>query len=101
MWCKSGSAACGFTAAAMWWLLAGVPSVGTASTGCVLVAAPASVAASNPLAERAEDAGHLPIDRSRQRAAADRQWYEQSAMGDLLGEDFDLVQKDNLYRCLD
>jgi transposase len=30
-----------------------------------------------------------------------RQWYERSAMGDLLGEDFDLVQKDNLYRCLD
>src|SRR5476651_195023 len=30
-----------------------------------------------------------------------RQWFEQSAMGDLLGEDFDLVQKDNLYRCLD
>src|ERR1700732_259568 len=30
-----------------------------------------------------------------------RQWYEQSAMGDLLGEDFDLVQEDNLYRCLD
>src|ERR1700739_362280 len=31
----------------------------------------------------------------------DREWYEQSAMGDLLGEDFDLAQKDNLYRCLD
>ena len=30
-----------------------------------------------------------------------RQWYEQSPMGDPLGEDFDLVQKDNLYRCLD
>ncbi len=30
-----------------------------------------------------------------------RQWYERSAMGDLLGEEFDLVQKDNLYRCLD
>ncbi len=30
-----------------------------------------------------------------------RQWYDRSAMGDLLGEDFDLVQKDNLYRCLD
>ena len=30
-----------------------------------------------------------------------RQWYEQSAMGDLLGEEFDLAQKDNLYRCLD
>jgi hypothetical protein len=30
-----------------------------------------------------------------------RQWFEQSAMGDLLGEDFGLVQKDNLYRCLD
>ena len=30
-----------------------------------------------------------------------RQWYEQSAMGDLLGADFALVHKDNLYRCLD
>jgi hypothetical protein len=30
-----------------------------------------------------------------------RQWYDQSAMGDLLGEDFALVGKDNLYRCLD
>jgi Transposase DDE domain len=30
-----------------------------------------------------------------------RQWYEQSAMGDLLGEDFGLVQIDKLYRCLD
>jgi transposase len=30
-----------------------------------------------------------------------RLWYEQSAMGDLLGEDFALVQKDTLYRCLD
>jgi transposase len=30
-----------------------------------------------------------------------RQWYEQSAMGDLLGADFTLAQKDTLYRCLD
>jgi len=30
-----------------------------------------------------------------------RQWFEQSAMADLLGEDFGLVQKDKLYRCLD
>ena len=30
-----------------------------------------------------------------------RQWFEQSAMGDLLGRDFALVEKDNLYRCLD
>jgi hypothetical protein len=30
-----------------------------------------------------------------------RQWYEQSAMADLLGEDFALVQSDKLYRCLD
>jgi hypothetical protein len=30
-----------------------------------------------------------------------RQWYEQSAMGDLLGEDFGLVQIDKLYRCLE
>ena len=30
-----------------------------------------------------------------------RQWYEQSALGDLLGEDGSLASKDNLYRCLD
>jgi transposase len=30
-----------------------------------------------------------------------RHWYEQSALGDLLGEDFSLAAKDNLYRCLD
>ena len=30
-----------------------------------------------------------------------RQWYEQTALGDLLGEDFGLASKDNLYRCLD
>lgn len=30
-----------------------------------------------------------------------RQWYAQSALGDLLGEDFGLAAKDNLYRCLD
>jgi hypothetical protein len=28
-------------------------------------------------------------------------WFEQSAMGDLLGEDFALVEKNALYRCLD
>ena len=30
-----------------------------------------------------------------------RQWYERSALGDLLGEDFSLVQIQKLYRCLD
>jgi transposase len=30
-----------------------------------------------------------------------RQWFEGSAMADLLEEDFSLVEKDNLYRCLD
>lgn len=30
-----------------------------------------------------------------------RQWFEQSAMGDLLGADFALVEKNALYRCLD
>jgi hypothetical protein len=30
-----------------------------------------------------------------------RHWYEQSAMGDLLGEDVGLVQIDKLYRCSD
>jgi hypothetical protein len=30
-----------------------------------------------------------------------RQWFEQSAMGDLLDKDFSLVEKNALYRCLD
>ena len=30
-----------------------------------------------------------------------REWFKHSAMADLLEEDFGLVQKDNLYRCLD
>jgi hypothetical protein len=30
-----------------------------------------------------------------------RQWFATSAMADLLGADFGLAQKDNLYRCLD
>ena len=30
-----------------------------------------------------------------------RQWYERSAMGDLLGEDFSVAHSDTLYRCLD
>ena len=30
-----------------------------------------------------------------------RQWFEQSAMGDLLEEDYSLVEKNSLYRCLD
>ena len=30
-----------------------------------------------------------------------RQWFELSAIGDLLGEDFGVVQIDKLYRCLD
>jgi transposase len=29
-----------------------------------------------------------------------RQWFEQSAMGDLLGDDYSLVSKNALYRCL-
>ena len=30
-----------------------------------------------------------------------REWYHHSAMGDLLGEDVGVIQKDKLYRCLD
>jgi hypothetical protein len=30
-----------------------------------------------------------------------REWFRHSGMGDLLGEDLDLVQDDKLYRCLD
>ncbi|MGH6805150.1 MAG: IS1634 family transposase [Methyloceanibacter sp.] len=30
-----------------------------------------------------------------------RHWFERSAMGDLLGEDYALVEKNALYRCLD
>ena len=30
-----------------------------------------------------------------------REWYQRSALGDLLGEDLEVVSKDKLYRCLD
>jgi transposase len=30
-----------------------------------------------------------------------RQWFEESAMGDLIGADYSLVEKNALYRCLD
>ena len=30
-----------------------------------------------------------------------REWYVRSAIGDLLGEDYSLAQKDKAYRCLD
>ena len=30
-----------------------------------------------------------------------RQWYDRSAMGDLLGEDFAIAESHTLYRCLD
>ena len=30
-----------------------------------------------------------------------RYWFEHSALGDLLGEDFGIAEKDTLYRCLD
>ena len=30
-----------------------------------------------------------------------REWFKNSALADLLGEDFNLAHKDNLYRCLD
>jgi transposase len=33
--------------------------------------------------------------------ALHRHWYRQSAMGDLLGEEIDVISKDKLYRCLD
>jgi hypothetical protein len=49
------------------------------------------------VAGRAEDVGCLPPDRSWLH----RQWYERSAMGDLLGADFGLARKDTLYQCLD
>ena len=30
-----------------------------------------------------------------------RQWFDQTAMGELLGPDFAVAEKDRLYRCLD
>jgi hypothetical protein len=30
-----------------------------------------------------------------------REWYQRSAMGDLLGEDLEVISKYKLYRCLD
>jgi transposase len=32
---------------------------------------------------------------------AHRQWFDQSAMGELLGEDFGVAERNRLYRCLD
>src|SRR4051812_38523173 len=55
----------------------------------------------NVLAAHPADAGVLSTDRSRQRMGLHRQWFEQSAMGDLLSGDFALVEKNALYRCLD
>jgi hypothetical protein len=53
------------------------------------------------LAACASNADHLPANRPGKRvAAAPGVVYEQRD-GDLLGEDFSLAQKDNLYRCLD
>ncbi|MBI2837531.1 MAG: IS1634 family transposase, partial [Acidobacteria bacterium] len=39
--------------------------------------------------------------RGLSQARCHRGWYDRSAMGDLLGEDFSLVQIDKLYRCMD
>lgn len=43
----------------------------------------------------------LPADRSGSEFRFHREWYLRSAMGDLLGEDYSLAQKDKPYRCLD
>ncbi len=53
------------------------------------------------MAGRAEDAGHLRLIDPGSEWRLHRQWYEQSAMSDLLGADFALVHKDTLYRCPD
>ncbi len=81
-------------AAAMGWLLAGVPSVGSASAGCVLVAAPASVTARTRWLNVLKTLVAYRLIDPGSEWRLHRQWYERSAMGDLLGEDFDLVQKD-------
>jgi hypothetical protein len=52
------------------------------------------------LAERLQELGVLLIDPGSEWRLH-RQWYEQSALADLLGEDFGLVQIDKLYRCKD
>jgi len=36
-----------------------------------------------------------------QRIRVHRQWYLNSAMDELLGTDFEVAEKDRLYRCLD
>ncbi len=68
----------------------------------VLVALPARLATGDTLVERAEDAGRLQVDRSGQRVAAALAMVSNAVPWAICGAtEFDLGQKDNLYRCLD
>ena len=53
------------------------------------------------LATRSADAGVYRLIDPGSEWRLHRQWFEQSAMADLLGADYALVEKNALYRCLD
>src|SRR6516164_10688376 len=82
-------------------VLAGVRALRTIATGSVLGGTASEFARRDQLAAYSANAGVLSAHRSGQRWRLHRLWFEQSAMGDLLGDDDSLVEKNALYRCLD
>jgi len=75
--------------------------VGPTAFGLLLVGALAAITGRHQLEARPANLDDLSLDRPGQRVRLHRDWFAKSAMADLLGEDFALAQKDNLYRCLD
>jgi transposase len=82
-------------------LLAGVPTLRTAWAGPVLGTVPSELARRHRWNHILQTLVVYRLIDPGSEWRLHRQWFEQSAIGDLLGEDYSLVQKDALYRCLD
>ncbi len=82
-------------------MLDGLVVVGPVAAGPLLGGKTADEPGRDPLAECAENPGLLSTDPTGKRVAFAPDWYGQSAMGDLLGEDNEVIPYQNLYRCLD
>ena len=89
------------TAPAMGSVLAFQPAMGGTGSAGVLAWEAWNQPRRNRLGACAGSLNGLPAHRSGQRMAHAQALVCQSAMGDLLGEDFALADKDTLYRCLD
>ncbi len=82
-------------------LLGGVPVVGAIAVGGVLAGALGRFAGRDLLAHVLQTLVIYRLIDPGSEWRLHREWFKNSAMADLLGEDFSLAQKDNLYRCLD